>query len=319
MMQYDRITLGRLAKELGFVRDTFEKVCRLADVLAFMQKDPILSDSLALKGGTAINLTIFNLPRLSVDIDLDFTKALEREAMQEERKKIIDHIQKHMASIGYKLSPKSKHYHALDSFVYEYVNVGGMKDNLKIEINYMLRTHILPVSRRSINLPWKEESLTVLSVNPLEIFGAKIVALLNRTAARDLYDIFNMQKNELFNMDEEALLRKIVVFYSAIALEKAPEYFDFNCIMQISLHKIKTDLIPVLHRGEYFDLKYAQGKTLEYLKNFLIPETRDELEFWQSFNNKEYLPNLLFPDDEFLDRIKNHPMAIWKTRKIIES
>ncbi len=26
MMQFDRISLGRQAKELGFVRDTFEKV-----------------------------------------------------------------------------------------------------------------------------------------------------------------------------------------------------------------------------------------------------------------------------------------------------
>ena len=37
MMRFDRITLGRQAKELGFVRDTFEKVCRLADVLSFIQ------------------------------------------------------------------------------------------------------------------------------------------------------------------------------------------------------------------------------------------------------------------------------------------
>lgn len=74
MMRFDRITLGRQAKELGFVRDTFEKVCRLADVLSFMESDGLLADSLALKGGTAINLTIFDLPRLSVDIDLDFSK-----------------------------------------------------------------------------------------------------------------------------------------------------------------------------------------------------------------------------------------------------
>ncbi len=31
-MQFDRIALGRQAKELGFVRDTFEKVCRLAEL-----------------------------------------------------------------------------------------------------------------------------------------------------------------------------------------------------------------------------------------------------------------------------------------------
>ncbi len=74
MMQLDRMTLGRMAKEMGFVRDTLEKVCRLADVLKFMEEDEILARSLALKGGTAINLTIFNLPRLSVDIDLDIMR-----------------------------------------------------------------------------------------------------------------------------------------------------------------------------------------------------------------------------------------------------
>ena len=312
MMRYDRITLGRQAKELGFVRDTLEKVCRLADILAFMEKDPLLSDSLALKGGTAINLTIFDLPRLSVDIDLDFSKEVERAAMLEKRKKITEHIQKYMAAEGYQLSAKSKQYHALDSFVYEYVNAGGMKDNLKIEINYMLRAHILPVSRRRVNLPWQKESITVLSVDPLEIFGAKVVALLSRTAARDLYDIFNLQKYGLFDESEEPLLRKCVVFYSAIAAEKAPECFTFDHIMQLAPQRIKTDLIPVLRCGEYFDLESAQKKTMEYLKGFLLPENSSELQFWHSFNNQEYRPDLLFLDDEFLDRIKQHPMALWK-------
>ena len=64
MPQFDKITLGRQARELGFVRDTFEKVCRLAEVLSLMEQDPVLADSLALKGGTAINLTIFDLPAL---------------------------------------------------------------------------------------------------------------------------------------------------------------------------------------------------------------------------------------------------------------
>lgn len=312
MMQYDRITIGRQAKELGFVRDTLEKVCRLADVLAFMEKDPLLADSLALKGGTAINLTIFNLPRLSVDIDLDFSKEVEREAMLEEREKIREHIQKYMAASGYQLSAKSKQYHALDSFVYEYVNAGGMKDNLKIEINYMLRAHVFSVSRRLVNLPWQKEPITVLSVDPLEIFGAKIVALLSRTAARDLYDIFNLQKYELFDESEEPLLRKCVVFYSAIAAEKAPECFSFNPIMQLVPQKIKTDLIPVLRRGEHFDLELAQKKVVEYLKSFLFPENSRELEFWQSFNNQKYRPDLLFSDDEFLNKVRQHPMALWK-------
>ena len=35
-------------------------------------------------------------------------------------------------------------YHSLYSYVYEYINSGGVKDNIKIEINYSLRSHILP-------------------------------------------------------------------------------------------------------------------------------------------------------------------------------
>jgi predicted nucleotidyltransferase component of viral defense system len=44
----------------------------LTEILKFFENDTLLGNSLALKGGTAINLTIFDLPRLSVDIDMDF-------------------------------------------------------------------------------------------------------------------------------------------------------------------------------------------------------------------------------------------------------
>lgn len=62
MSSYDLTYLGKRAEELGFIRDTLEKVYRLADILEYLNTNPLLKDSLALKGGTAINLTIFNLP-----------------------------------------------------------------------------------------------------------------------------------------------------------------------------------------------------------------------------------------------------------------
>lgn len=61
---YDVNYMGRKAHEIGFIRDSLEKVMRLAEILEYCNKNPILKDSLALKGGTAINLTVFNLPRL---------------------------------------------------------------------------------------------------------------------------------------------------------------------------------------------------------------------------------------------------------------
>jgi len=57
--EWNKLLLGRQAKELGFVRDTYEKVCRLTEILKFFENDAVLGKSLALKGGTGINLTIF--------------------------------------------------------------------------------------------------------------------------------------------------------------------------------------------------------------------------------------------------------------------
>lgn len=311
MLEFSKAELNRQAKEFGFVRDTFEKVCRLADVLTFMESDPLLADSIALKGGTAINLTIFNLPRLSVDIDLDFSKDISREPMLAERYQINSHIQKYMEAAGYSLSPKSKQYYALDSFVYEYINAGGMKDNLKIEINYMLRCHVLPVTRRTVCLPWTSQIFTVLSVDPKEIFAAKTVALLNRSAPRDLYDIFNMQKYGLLDETQEPLFKKCVMFYSAIASENVPEEFDFEDLGNISPHKIKTDLTPVLRREEHFDLADAIKEVKSYLSDMLEPDDM-ELAFWRAFADGKYQPELLFEDADILERIAHHPMALWK-------
>ncbi len=86
-MRYDKQTIGQLASELGFVRDTYEKTLRLVEVLQFIESDTLLLEALALKGGTAINLMIIQLPRLSVDIDLDYCRSISREIMIEDRGK----------------------------------------------------------------------------------------------------------------------------------------------------------------------------------------------------------------------------------------
>lgn len=314
MMQLDRMTLGRIAKEMGFVRDTLEKVCRLAEVLMFMEEDELLAKVIALKGGTAINLTIFDLPRLSVDIDLDYCKNVEREEMLADREIITDRISKYMTAKGYILSRKSKSYHALDSFVYEYINSGRVRDNLKIEINYMLCCHVLPVTRREVKLPWNQDRLTVLSVAPLEIFASKTVALLTRTAPRDLYDMHNMVKYRLFDESEEDILRKCVVFYSAIGAEEPPSKFELDNIRRFSEQQIKRELNPVLRKGEKFYLEVVLSEVQDYLASIMKP-TESEYRFWRAFADGNYCPECIFGESQELENISNHPMALWKCRK----
>jgi predicted nucleotidyltransferase component of viral defense system len=311
MPEWSKSLLGKQAKELGFVRDTYEKVCRLTEILKFFENDAILGNSLALKGGTAINLTIFNLPRLSVDIDLDFSENVTRDEMTATRSIINDRIEKFMKANNYLLSPKSKQYHALDSFVYEYSNSGGMKDNIKVEINYMLRCHVLKIEKRRFESSWEPNGVSVLSLAPIEIFASKIIALINRTAPRDLYDIYNLVKLGLIDESDNPLLRKCVVFYSAISAESPPFEFQFNNIDQVTQNRIKTDLYPVLRNKDKFDLKTAQLQVKAWLEALLRLEDSEQ-EFLNTFRNKTYKPELLFESTEIVERLRNHPMALWK-------
>lgn len=215
---------------------------------------------------------------------------------------------------GYNLSPKSKKPHSLDSWVYEYVNLGGNKDNIKIEINYSLRAHVFPAQEMRIVTEHFESEYKLNCLNAIEIFGSKINALLNRAAARDLYDTYNMIRFKLFDEMEEELLRKCVVFYAVISAKEINKDFSTAAIDSLTNHKIKTDLLPVLTKRDSFDLETAKKVVKDYLNELLVL-TPSEKEFLDHFEKKVYIPQLLFEDPEIIKRIENHPMALWKTRR----
>ena len=157
-----------------------------------------------------------------------------------------------------------------------------------------------------------------MSLDPLEIYGSKINALLNRSAARDLYDTRNMIHFELFDELEEEILRKCVVFYAAISARdknSINKTFDTIGVDSITNQKIKTDLLPVIKRKDDFELEPAKKLIKEYISELMVL-TNKEKEFLDRFESGEYIPELLFEDNEITERIKNHPMALWKTREI---
>ncbi len=148
---------------------------------------------------------------------------------------------------------------------------------------------------------------------PIEIYGSKINALLNRAAARDLYDVQNMIYFGLFDESEEKLLRKAVVFYAALSSKREiNKTFDTRAIESITARKIKTDLLPVIKKRDGFELESAKKLVKEYISD-LMTLTVNEKEFLNEFSNGKYEPVLLFDEVELVNRIKEHPMAIWKT------
>ena len=310
---YNKVEIGRAAKQHGFVRDTFEKVLRLKEILCYLNEEEYLREHLLLKGGTAINLTVFNLPRLSVDIDMDYTPNDTKEDMLKAREMITTLIKDYMNAEGYQLSKGSRFTHSLDAFYYQYQNAGGNRDMIKIELNYSLRAHILePVHRRILSEAF-DDGMTIRMVAPMEIFAAKGNALISRAAARDLYDWGNMIAENLFE-DERDMFRKCFVFYATISADTVNSNFDTSAIDSLNFDKIRRDLFPVLSKKENFMLDERKRQAKDYIAE-LLQLMEPEQEYMDRFIAKEYVPEFLFNDKEIVERIKDHPMAIWKCKQ----
>ena len=313
LYKYDKVFLGNKAKELGFNRDTLEKVTRLYDILKFVNTMPLLKDNLALKGGTAINFTMLDLPRLSVDIDLDFVNNCSKEKMLRQRESIRDAIHRHMINEGYELSPKSKSPHSLDSFVYRYIGVSGNHDHIKVEINYSLRAHIDQTEYVQAIHPYFTNDFNIHRLSVIEIFAGKINALMARSAARDLYDVHHMIKNKLIKDESIDHLRKSVLFYYVLTTRRQGEVFNIEGIDSINGRMIKRDLMPVLSKNDPFVLDEAKEMVKQYMLD-ILDFTDDEKRFVDLFHENQYEPSLLFDDNQILRCVKNHPMALWRTR-----
>lgn len=280
-------------------------------ILEYINNNAFLRDRLVLKGGTALNLTIFNLPRLSVDIDLDFHSYDSREVVLEERVKVRELLYGYLEREGYQISKKSKDYFALESIVAIYQNNAGNPDNIKVETNYSLRHHIYPIVMRKMNTEIFGQLGEVRTLNSIELLASKTAALFNRLAARDFYDLYNVKKYSILSEMDHIEYCKAVVFYCSISGESGKLTFSPNRVDELKKRTIYQDLYPMLAKSERLDLDYAKAEVKELLSDSIIlkPEHKEYLD---EFFIGKYKPELLYFGD-MLENIKKHPMAIWKT------
>ena len=315
MVENYRDYIENISKETGFIQSTLEKVERLIEILEWMNSDVKLNKLLALKGGTAINIAIFNFPRLSVDIDLDLTENLVKEEMIKERENIHNLLINYLSANNYKINmKKSINVYALDSIVAEYVDIKGNADNIKIEINYMNRAHILDTKRIRVSTDvFKDKHLIIHCIHPIEIYATKLCALLSRSTARDLYDVYTLSKYNLFDDDEKRLLKQCFMLeYIAVNDYKLRD-MKIDNIEKLKRQDIRTKLLPTLkdrnpRKSNVDEMKKA---VREYLKDILVVDNNIK-EFYDKFQKGIYEPELLFENKEIIERIKEHPMIMWK-------
>jgi hypothetical protein len=86
-----------------------------------------------------------------------------------------------------------------------------------------------------------------------------------------------------------------------------------SAIDRITIRKIRTDLLPVIQKGQFIELEQMKAEVKNFLER-LLKLTEQEQEFLRLFSQKEYHPELLF-DDQIVARIRNHPMALWKMQE----
>ena len=139
-----RDDLLRESAATGFQPEGLEKVVRLFELLETLKSHPFLKTRIALKGGTALNLFVFDVPRLSVDIDLNYVGSADRDVMLADRTKIDEGIQAVCGRLGLQVK-RVPAEHAGGKWRLTYGSALGRPATLELDMNYMLRTPLWPV------------------------------------------------------------------------------------------------------------------------------------------------------------------------------
>ncbi|MFS3137008.1 nucleotidyl transferase AbiEii/AbiGii toxin family protein [Gluconacetobacter sacchari] len=186
--------------------DTYQRqVTLLMRVVPFVAEERIF----ALKGGTAINLFVRDMPRLSVDIDLTYLPVEGRpaslSAIDAAMLRIKERIEQGIPSVRVNTS-RSTDENIVTKLV---VRVGGVQ--IKIEVTPVLRGTVYDPAVTSV-VPAVEDAFGFAEMQVVsfaDLYAGKIVAAFDRQHPRDLFDVRGLLANEGV---DDALRRAFLVY-----------------------------------------------------------------------------------------------------------
>jgi predicted nucleotidyltransferase component of viral defense system len=154
-------------------------------------------DVFALKGGTAINFFIRDLPRLSVDIDLAYLPVNERGFALDDIRNVLIRISEEIKRRipGTRIVLKSiRGTNTLKGMV-----VNKEEATVKIEPNLVMRGSVYPPETKSLSQKAQELFELLFRSRILatdELYAGKICAALDRQHPRDLFDVRLLVENQ---------------------------------------------------------------------------------------------------------------------------
>lgn len=153
--------------------------------------DVFRNDIFAMKGGTAINLFVRDMPRLSVDIDVVYLpRQVPREQALSEIASELDAVAKRLSSLGVRTRTVPSGNLDETKLVVE-----NAQSQVKVEVNVVFRGTVLPPERRALTARTAEVFSAELEAPLLataELYGSKLVAAMDRQHPRDLFDVWQM-------------------------------------------------------------------------------------------------------------------------------
>ena len=155
----------------------------------------LVDDTFALKGGTAINLFVRDMPRLSVDLDLVFPDhTLPRE---EALRRINEAIRQSVARLK-KQGFQTRVPASTDAGETKLLVRQGAIE-VKVEVNFVMRGTVRPVRMASLTQNARDTlqaDLEIPLVSLEDVYGGKLVAAMDRQHPRDLFDILQLFAHE---------------------------------------------------------------------------------------------------------------------------
>lgn len=154
----------------------------------------LVDDTFALKGGTAINLFVRDMPRLSVDLDLVFPDHTLP------RGRALAHINEAIRQTAERLNKRGfqTHMPVADAGETKLLVRRG-RIEVKIEVNFVMRGTVQPVGRASLTPAARDVLLTDLEIPVValeDVYGGKLVAAMDRQHPRDLFDMMQLFAHE---------------------------------------------------------------------------------------------------------------------------
>ena len=301
------------AASLGFRPDSIEKVFRLLSLLEALRSNAFLRPRVALKGGTAINLFLFDVPRLSVDLDFNYVGSADRDTMLSDKPKVGQAIQAVCAREGLTVRWMPSE-HAGGKWRLSFTNTAGSSDHLEIDLNFLLRVPLWAVTTLDSKAVGPAVAKQIAVVDRHELAAGKLAALCARNASRDIFDARELLGRH--DLDPSKLRLAFVVYggrnrkdWRSVRVED----------IQAEAPKLKRELVPLLRadirpKDAGIDLwTQALVRETRELMASLLPLSHHEREFIERLNDAgDIEPELLTGDPAMQAIIRAQPGLKWK-------